>query len=282
MHNPKPFRQHEHLPDVTPNFSHLSGTRAADTLIFLEDSEQVANRLQQIKLAALGRVTAGIAHEIRNPLASISHAAQLLGESASASNSDRRLGQIIHDNAKRASKIIGNVLDMSRREKAKPEDFALKPWLTEFCQEFLRGCKTGAPHLEIRVQPEGLGVRFDPSHLHQVLWNLCSNACVHGTDPGSTPRVRLAAGLDSVRTRPYLDVTDRGPGIPEAEAKKIFEPFFTTRSQGTGLGLYISREMCEANRAQLQYVPSAEGGTCFRIMFSNPGKQDSKWTLGTH
>ncbi len=283
MHNPKPFRQDDHLPDVTPNFSHLSDNPSADTLIFLEDSEQVAQRLQQIKLAALGRLTAGIAHEIRNPLASISHAAQLMGESPTASGGDRRLGQIIHDNARRANTIISNVLDMSRRKKAKPEDFLLKPWLEGFCQEFLRSHHEQAPQLELRVQPPDLAIRFDTSHLRQVVWNLCSNACNHGTAPGQKPRVRLAAALDPARTRAQLDIMDFGPGIPEAEIKKIFEPFFTTNPQGTGLGLYISREMCEANRGQLQYIRSSEGGSCFRIVFANStSKQETKWKLGTH
>jgi two-component system sensor histidine kinase PilS (NtrC family) len=280
LHNPKPFRQDEHLPDVTPSFSYLGANSGTDTLIFLENSEQVAQRLQQIKLAALGRLTAGIAHEIRNPLASISHAAQLLGESPTASGGDRRLGQIIHDNAKRANKIIANVLDMSRREKAKPEDFLLKPWLEEFCQEFLRGHRERTPQLEVRVQPPNLAIRFDTSHLHQALWNLCTNACVHGTAHGQVPRVRLAAQLDTARARPYLDIVDFGPGIPGVEIKKIFEPFFTTKPQGTGLGLYISREMCEANRAQLQYVRSPEHGSCFRIIFANPSKQENKWIIG--
>ncbi|MDQ2695893.1 MAG: ATP-binding protein [Pseudomonadota bacterium] len=279
LNNPKPFRQDEHLPDVTPSFTHLSGNQAYDTLIFLEDSAQAAQRLQQIKLAALGRLTASIAHEIRNPLASISHAAQLLEESATATPGDRRLGHIIHDNAKRANRIIANVLDLSRRDKAKPEDFALKPWLENFGREFLRGQGEQTPQLEIRVLPEDLTIRFDPTHFYQVLWNLCTNACQHGAYPGQTPRIRLSASLDQVRGRPVLEVVDFGPGIPEAEAKKIFEPFFTTQARGTGLGLYISREMCEANRAQLQYLRPPVGGSCFRITFAKPAKQDKQWML---
>ena len=270
MYNPRPFRQDEHLPDITPSFTQLGEGQTADTLIFLEDSAQVAQRLQQIKLAALGRLTAGIAHEIRNPLASISHAAQLLGESPTASAGDRRLGQIIHDNARRANTIIANVLDLSRRDRAKPDDFELQPWLEGFCREFMRAQTELKPELEVRVEPADLSVRFDPSHLHQILWNLCNNACIHGPRPGATPRIRLVATLDRGRGRPYLDVLDFGPGISEAEGRKIFEPFFTTKTQGTGLGLYISREMCEANRSQLQYIQPTEGGCCFRITFPNP------------
>jgi two-component system sensor histidine kinase PilS (NtrC family) len=126
-------------------------------------------------------------------------------------------------------------------------------------------------------------VRFDPSHLHQVLWNLCSNACIHGTFAGQPPRLRVAAGLDTLFNMPYIDVHDFGQGIPESEVKKIFEPFFTTKAQGTGLGLYISREICEANGAQLQYLRPSEGGSCFRIMFAKPINQEKEpqWTLAT-
>jgi two-component system sensor histidine kinase PilS (NtrC family) len=282
MHNPKPFRQDEHLPDISPNFSHLIGGKGgSDTLVFLEDSAQVAQQLQHIKLAALGRLTAGIAHEIRNPLASISHAAQLLSESPTTSGGDRRLKQIIHENAKRASRIITNVMELSRRDRAKPEDIVLKPWLEEFCREFMRGFSSPRPEIEIRIDPGDLGVRFDTSHLHQIVWNLCTNACTHGTPPGRTPRIRLAAEMDEKRSRPYLDIIDFGPGIPKAEARKMFEPFFTTQPRGTGLGLYISREICEANRSQLQYVRQSDGGSCFRITFANPSKQDvtAKWNF---
>lgn len=279
MYNPRPFRQDEHLPDITPSFTQLGDQQAADTLIFLEDSAQVAQRLQQIKLAALGRLTAGIAHEIRNPLASISHAAQLLGESPSASAGDRRLGQIIHDNARRANTIIANVLDLSRRDRAKPDDFELLPWLENFSREFMRAHHEQKPEVEFQVDPATLSVRFDPSHLHQILWNLCINACLHGTRPGATPRVKISAKLDQARARPYVDVIDFGPGISEAEGRKIFEPFFTTKTQGTGLGLYISREMCEANRSQLQLLQPEEGGCCFRITFPNPVRHQPERSL---
>ena len=281
--NTKPFRQAEHLPDIIPNFSHLQGNRSIDTLISLEDSAQASQRLHQIKLAALGRMTAGIAHEVRNPLASISHAAQLLQESTTASPNEQRLGQIIHDNTKRANRIITNVLDLSRRNNAKPEDFTLKPWLNAFVQEFCRGQGSKTPQLALELQVDALQVRFDPSHLHQVLWNLCSNACIHGTFAGQPPRLRVAVGLDTLYNMPYIDVHDFGQGIPESEVKKIFEPFFTTKAQGTGLGLYISREICEANGAQLQYLRPSEGGSCFRIMFAKPINQEKEpqWTLAT-
>ena len=271
--DPKPFRQAEHLPDVIPKFSFLTNGKATDYLIFLEDSAQAAQRLQQLKLAALGRLTASIAHEIRNPLTSISHAAQLLVEANDASTTQRRLAQIIHDNSKRANQIIANVQDLSQRDKLKAEHFVLLPWLAEFCREFLTSQPDKTPILEFDVDPADLKVRFDPSHLHQILWNLCSNACLHGTLPGQTPRLRVLAGkitFSFFRPKPFLEVIDFGPGVPESEIDKIFEPFFTTKALGTGLGLYLAREMCEANGAQLQYLQAPEGGSCFRIVFVNP------------
>ncbi len=266
------FRPAEHRPELIPRFTRLSGLQEDNILILLDDSEQAAEQLQQIKLAALGRLTAGIAHEIRNPLAAISHAAQLLQESASANTnantSDRRLAQIVHDNVKRANRIITDVLDLARRDRVKPERLILAPWLENFSQEFVRDLDGPPPVWRQTVQPDSLTVSFDPHQLHQVLWNLCANACQHGARPGESPRVELRVGLDYRRGRPVLEVRDAGPGIAEDNIVKLFEPFFTTRAKGTGLGLYLARELCEANRAQLQYLPIAEGGCCFRITFA--------------
>lgn len=273
----RPFRQATHLPALTARCTPLSGNQATDILIFLEDSSLVAQRLQQLKLAALGRMTAGIAHEIRNPLASISHAAQLLQEDVGVGDGVRRLGQIIHDNTKRANKIITNVLELSRRERAKPKNFPLAPWLEEFCREFQRSQRQ-PPQLDFSVQADGLEVYFDPVYLHQTLWNLCHNACVHGAPAGQTPRLRLTAGVESPSGKPFLEVRDFGPGIPESDVSKIFEPFFTTGAGGTGLGLYIAREICEANSAQLQYIRPPDGGSCFCINFAKVTQPDEERT----
>lgn len=264
----RPFRPAEHRPELIPRFTRLSGIQANSTLILLDDSEQAAERLQQIKLAALGRLTAGIAHEIRNPLAAISHAAQLLGESANACASDQRLARIIHDHVKRANRIITDVLDLSRRDRIKPERLMLASWLEDFAREFAQNRDESPHEWRQTVEPNSLTVIFDPHQLRQVLWNLCANACQHGVQPGESPRIELRAGLDSGHGRPFLEVRDAGPGIPEKHLDKLFEPFFTTRTKGTGLGLYLARELCEANRAQLQYLPIAEGGSCFRITFA--------------
>jgi len=267
---PQAFRPVEHRPELFPRFTRLSGLHADNILILLDDSEQAAERLQQLKLAALGRLTAGIAHEIRNPLAAISHAAQLLQESLSAhaSASDRRLAQIIHDHVQRANRIITDVLNLARRDRVKPERLALGPWLETFRQEFIHEPDNPPAEWRQTVQPDALVVNFDPHQLRQVMWNLCANACQHGVWPSAAPRVDLRAGLDYRRGRPFLDVRDAGPGVAEENIAKLFEPFFTTRPKGTGLGLYLARELCEANRAQLQYLPIPEGGSCFRITFA--------------
>ncbi|MDQ5911199.1 MAG: two-component system, NtrC family, sensor histidine kinase PilS [Pseudomonadota bacterium] len=267
-----PFRPAEHRPELIPRFTRLSGRQAANVLILLEDSDQTAMQLQQIKLAALGRLTAGIAHEIRNPLTAISHAAQLLEESASASasTSDQRLAQIVHDNVKRANRIISDVLDLARRERVKPERLELAPWLELFREEFLRGLDHPAPEWRQSVESADLAILFDPHQLRQVLWNLCANACQHGVQSGATAYLELHAGRESSYERPFLEVRDAGPGIPPENVSHLFEPFFTTRARGTGLGLYLARELCEANRAQLQYVPVAKSGSCFRITFVHP------------
>lgn len=262
------FRPAEHRPELLPRFTRLSGRQAANILILLEDSEQAAEQLQQIKLAALGRLTASIAHELRNPLAAISHAAQLLRESASGSASDQRLAQIAYDNVNRANRIISDVLDLSRRDRVKPERLLLVPWLESFVQEFIRDLDGPTPGWRQVVLPNSLTVSFDPHQLRQVLWNLCANACQHGVRSGEAPHVELRGGLENGRERPFLEVRDAGPGISEDNVTKLFEPFFTTRTKGTGLGLYLARELCEANRAQLQYLPLVEGGCCFRITFA--------------
>lgn len=262
------FRPADHRPELIPRFTRLSGRQAASVLVLLEDSDQIALQLQQIKLAALGRLTAGIAHEIRNPLAAISHAAQLLQESAGAGASDRRLARIVHDNVKRANRIIGDVLDLARRDRVSLERLALEPWLEAFRRDFPRGLEGPPPEWRQRVEPIDLIVIFDPHQLHQVLWNLCANACQHGTRSGDTPRIELRAGLESDQGLAFLEVRDAGPGIPAENVGHLFEPFFTTRAKGTGLGLYLARELCEANRAQLQYLPIIEGGSCFRITFA--------------
>ncbi len=249
------------------------GARDAPILIFLEDASLMNARVQQSKLASLGRLSASIAHEIRNPVGAMSHAAQLLAESAGLTDDDRRLTDIMQSHANRVSHIIDNVLQLSRREISRPERLQLKPWLVEFASEFTRTLELQEGELAIASVPDKLEVRMDRSHLRQVLWNLCDNAVKYASETGGI-LVELEVGRLKGRGRNYLQVQDHGLGVDAATADKIFEPFFTEHSAGTGLGLYISRELCELNRATLLYLDRPGGGSIFRIVFTDPDRWD--------
>jgi len=259
---------------IQPHFAPLGEASPGPTLIFLEDTSLMAERVQQGKLAALGRLSASIAHEIRNPVGAMSHAGQLLAESPNIGADERRLTDIIRNNSERVSTIINNVLQLSRREATKPSRLSLGDWIQEFLDEF---CETmQVPDTRIRLQEDAsdLEVRFDPSHLHQVVWNLCDNALKYGETRAGVS-VELKLGRLTPSNRPFLEVADRGPGIEHQAVDRIFEPFFTGRKGGTGLGLFIARELCQLNRAVLIYEPRSGDGSVFRIVFSDPQRWEA-------
>ena len=239
------------------------------TVIFLEDAAATNQRVQQLKLASLGRLAGSIAHEIRNPLGAISHAGQLLEESPQLDDSDRRLMRIIQENSARMNAMVENILELGRGRRAAPESFALAPWLDGFLAEFDARRPGARAIIDSRVTPPGLEVRVDRSQLHQILWNLCDNALQHAGDP---PAVTLRAEIGDHTGRAYLDVADNGAGIAAEELDRVFEPFFTTREQGTGLGLFIARELCEGNQATLT-LEDTSGGCRFRITFADPRRR---------
>jgi len=247
------------------------GLRAGPILIFLEDISIMNARVQQSKLASLGRLSASIAHEIRNPVGAMSHAAQLLQESPGLTVDDKRLTEIINTHSDRVSHIIDNVLQLSRRESSRPERFPLKDWLDDFAAEFVRTLELQEGELTVGEVSPDIEVRMDPSHLRQVMWNLCDNAVKYASETGGI-LVEVLAGRLQNQGRPYLEVLDCGFGVDKGTADKIFEPFFTARSGGTGLGLYISRELCELNRATLLYLDRPGGGSIFRIVFADPDR----------
>jgi len=248
--------------------------RDGPVLVFLEDASLMNARVQQSKLASLGRLSASIAHEIRNPVGAMSHAGQLLAESEGMSEDDLRLTQIIATHAERVSHIIDNVLQLSRRESSQPERFDLEPWLRDFAQEFTRTLELQEGELSVADVEPDIEIRMDPSHLRQVLWNLCDNAVKYASETGGI-LVELQTGRTGRTGQPFLEVLDQGHGVDAATADKIFEPFYTARSGGTGLGLYISRELCELNRATLVYHPREPGGSIFRIVFADPDRWEA-------
>lgn len=231
----------------------------------------LSKKVKQTRLAALGRLSASIAHEIRNPIGAISHAAQLLAEDAKLADANRRLAEIIRTNTERVSTIIGNVQQLARREGTRPERMPIGEWLTDFVEEFVVTGGHQPGQLVAELPDPDLEVRVDPSHLHQILWNLCENAFRYSVQMAED-KVEIRVGRLAGSNRPYLEVLDRGPGIDSTITDRIFEPFFTSSASGTGLGLFIARELAQCNRALLAYEARQGGGSVFRIVFADPAR----------
>ncbi len=253
--------------DIQPRFAQLGTGTASGVLIFLEDISAISQQAQHLKLASLGRLAASIAHEIRNPLGAISHAGQLLSESASLNEEDSRLTDIVCDQSLRVNKIISNVLQISRRDRTQQTDIALKSWLEEFTTQLVHTHNLTDNDIAVKYGARDITLHMDPGQLHQVLWNLCENALRH-SDPSRQPRLTLSCVPGSQTAAPHIDVINVGASITAETAQHIFEPFFTTEQSGTGLGLYIARELCELNQARLNYIRTPEG-SCFRITFAD-------------
>jgi len=264
------FRATSSTPEITANFAPLDQEPYGGTLVFLDDKTQLSQQAQNLKLASLGTLTAGIAHEIRNPLGALSHAAQLLNESPELNKSDARLIQIIKTNSSRMNAFIENILELSRRKTSQQELFLLKNWLEKFIAEFNESTSMESS-IELEVSPNDIEVRIDTSQLLQVLTNLCENGIRYSKEKSGKAIVYLKASLSN-KGLPQLDIIDLGPGIDTNLIEHVFEPFFTTEKTGSGLGLYIARELCEANQAGLNYIAGNNDDACFRITFSHPGR----------
>jgi two-component system sensor histidine kinase PilS (NtrC family) len=234
----------------------IGGNRELGAVIFIEDQTRVQAQARQLKLAALGRLTANIAHEIRNPLGAISHAAQLLREEPGMGDTAARLITIINENSGRLDRVVNDVLRLNRGERAHRERFRLANFLSGFVEQFsqIEKIDPGVFRVEPAADPE---VLFDRSHLNQVMWNLCSNALRHSRRGPASIAIRFS--LERSGSVVKLDVVDDGPGVVAEARAQLFEPFFTTAAGGTGLGLYIAREVCEANGATLDYVETPRG-----------------------
>lgn len=256
------------LQELGVHFAPLGRQRPSPVLIFLEDLSQLAVRAQQSKLAALGRLSASIAHEIRNPVGAMSHAAQLLAESSALTAEDQRLTQIMITHGRRVSQIVTSVLQLSRREPVIPQRLILGDWLTQFVDEFTVTLECAADKLRVIGPTAPIEIHVDPNHLRQLVWNLAENA-VQLTHGAAAP-VELCFGRLPGGGRPYLEIADRGPGVSSVDAERLFEPFFSRRTGGTGLGLFIARELAGCNGASLRYEPRAGGGSLFRVIFADP------------
>jgi two-component system sensor histidine kinase PilS (NtrC family) len=259
---------------IRPHFAPLGNSDPAPVIVFLEDTGDIAAKVQQTKLAALGRLSASIAHEIRNPVGAMSHAAQLLAESPALGREDRRLTEIMQANSARVSGIIDNVLQLSRREAPRPQRLLLGEWLSRFHEEFCATLQLPGHRLVFDRASEDVEVRIDGSQLHQIFWNLCQNSVAHALPHAGQAPIELRFGRLGGVGRPFLQIADRGPGIGTADVERIFEPFFTRAPGGTGLGLFLARELAQANGATLLYEPREGGGSIFRVVFADP----DRWT----
>lgn len=261
---PKAMTLAEGAPEVLPRFVALSLTDNL-YLIFLEDSRVFSNRAEELTLATLGRLSASIAHEIRNPLAAINYSVQLLEESPDLPDADRRLLEIIHTQCQRMNGIVQDILGLARRERSQPEALELGQFVRRFVDEYRASHPLERDILQAVAERTALAM-VDSRHLHQVLTILVQNALTYGRFPDEPAKVTVAVRSAPPGAPPEINVIDRGPGIPPGVVDQIFAPFYTTSEHGTGLGLYIAQQLCEANQCTLSYQPVPGGGACFRIL----------------
>ncbi|HEY0962690.1 MAG TPA: ATP-binding protein [Pseudomonadales bacterium] len=267
----QPFRVIENGREVQANFTWLQGAPQSSILIFLEDHTQLSSRAQHLKLMALGRLTASIAHEVRNPLGAISHASQLLEESPSITGSDQRLLGIINTHTRRVNAIIQNILELSRHRQEVPERIEAGPWLEDFVTRLANGYQHPII-VNLDSSPDPVHIRFNASQLEQLLTNVCDNGLRYSRANTGKASIDVRLGKHPFTGLPMLDVLDDGPGVALERQEQIFEPFFTTEPSGTGLGLFICREICEANQAQIFFRRTDTARSCFRIIFAHPDR----------
>lgn len=239
-------------------------------LIILEDLRREQAGAQQLKLASLGQLTASIAHEIRNPLAAISQASQLLMEDvedhtpnganlpdAEDMSGNHELYKMIFAQTKRVNRIIEDVLRLSRQQQPNRQPITLASWLPQFLEQHFSGHDV---FLHLQGQPI---ISFDTHQLEQILINLINNGLRYSSL--SHPHACVELDVHCAQNDVIIDILDDGAGVSAADYDLLFDPFFTTDKAGTGLGLYLSQAFSEANHARLLYVAEHEK-TCFRLI----------------
>ena len=217
-------------------------------------------------MASVGRMASAISHEIRNPLSAINHAAQLLVPPDPTNSEDAELIQIIRTHAKRIDNIIESVLQRSRPGTAERKEIRLYDWLEIFMSTFRETVTPG--DVTLRLTGDDATIVFDTTQLEQILTNLCQNAIKYAKPDSGHLEIDLILGngWDSV---PFLDVIDNGQGVDPDDVDQLFEPFHTTDSKSTGLGLFLVREFCNYNGAEIEYIRGKKRHG-FRIIFQQP------------
>ncbi len=261
----RPFAVEHNGTDVLPQFIALS---SGGMLIKLDDHAHIRRQLQQLKMASLGKLSASIAHEIRNPLGAISHSVQLLQESNTLTEEDIKLLTIARKHTMRINRIVEDVLQLSNHQQLRTEPLDLTNQIEQFCIRF--AAENQIPEEQIVAQCDaGCSAVFDAGHFDQVLWNLCTNALLHNEN--ATINIVICCYHSSANSI-VLDITDNGKGIADIDREQLFEPFYSTHHAGSGLGLYIIRELCALNKGQLECLDS-ENGAHFRLTLASVNEQ---------
>lgn len=231
-----------------------------DTLIFLEDAARTRYRAQQMKLSSLGHLSAGIAHEIRNPLGAISYARELLAESPRLNEEDQTFLETISRQEQRIDRIISKTFELASTKPAKQQSIELSQFIDTFIEEYRELNALSSRDIQVDIESLSYTVSFDGDHLRQVMINLLDNARRYGKLP-IIISARIALGSVS------LDVRDQGEAKTKAIAEKLFDPFYSESKESTGIGLYLCQQMCQVNRAALVYS-AHEGKSRFSLIIS--------------
>jgi two-component system sensor histidine kinase PilS (NtrC family) len=266
----KKTKREIHAGSIRLNFHSLGKDITSSILVFIYDTTQEVKRAQELKLASLGHLTANIAHELRNPLAAVSHAAQLLGESSDLGVQDRDFVRIIREHAARMNTVIQNVLSISSRKEARIERFDLISWLENFAKSLVI---SNLPQAEITFDHpnQSFFVSADPTQLSQILINLSENGLRYSFRYTGRATLTFRVREQSDRDVIILDVIDQGIGVAKPIVKHIFEPFFTTEKLGSGLGLFLAKELCNINNIHIDHIQPPESGSIFRLSFPMNG-----------
>ncbi|OUD15430.1 sensor histidine kinase [Thioflexithrix psekupsensis] len=257
--------------ELIVNFKELWHEKTVSTLIVLEDAALTKQRAQQLKLISLGRLAAGIAHEVRNRLLPINYSGHLLAGKLEhrLDETEKEVFNMIIKNGERIQKIVNSILQLSRQHNSVMQPLLLNEWIQDFIWELMQEKYLDQEDVVLHCPDEPLWINFDPHQLHQVIYNLCDNALRYSMrrNEPQQPLLNITIGFNMALRKVYCEVKDYGDGMsPEIESR-LFEPFATTESSGTGLGLYFSKELTNANWANLTLWENSQSGCRFRIHF---------------
>lgn len=262
-----------HSP-VIPQFIPIPGTKIQATLIFLQDTAKLSRQASSIATDTLAKLSGSIAHEIRNPLAAIVNAGELLQESDSSDEGNNRLLDIISNQSERINNIIENIFQLSRQQRSRAEVIVINSELKSLVAEYTKMMPDCCLNINLQLPPTSVYGLFDRTQFQQVIHQLLENATTHAKSAGDMVDVIVALDVQRGTGKPIVDIQDNGPGIEEGILADIFEPFYSTHKQGSGLGLYIVHQLCAINQAEISAISHQGRGALFRIIL--PGSSRNR------